>query len=70
MVQGWVTTLVLVFGIAVAIVGVVAYLRLFRKEKVSAPTSTEPLSSAPASEAAASKDSGMNDITGDDNRCD
>ncbi|MCU6710618.1 hypothetical protein M6D81_18150 [Paenibacillus sp. J5C_2022] len=70
MVQGWVTTLVLAFGIAVAIIGVVAYLRLFRKEKASAHTSTEPLSSAPASEAAASKDSGMDDISCDDNRRD
>ncbi|MFD0960098.1 hypothetical protein [Paenibacillus chungangensis] len=70
MVQGWVTTLVLAFGIAVAIIGVVAYLRLFRKEKASTHTSAEPLSSASASEAAVSKDSGMNDISGDDNRCD
>ncbi|WP_127533150.1 hypothetical protein [Paenibacillus kobensis] len=31
MVEGWVTTLVVVFGVAVAVVGVVAYLRMFRK---------------------------------------
>ncbi|MNG19897.1 hypothetical protein D3C84_1041070 [compost metagenome] len=32
MVEGWVTTLVVVFGVAVAVVGVVAYLRMFRKD--------------------------------------
>ncbi|MGG4032314.1 hypothetical protein ABEV74_01200 [Paenibacillus cisolokensis] len=30
-VEGWVTTLGLIFGIAVALLGVVAYLRMFRK---------------------------------------
>ncbi|CAM4524742.1 hypothetical protein FHS16_003456 [Paenibacillus endophyticus] len=35
MVQGWVTTLVLGFGIAVAVVGVIAYLRMFRKDRLS-----------------------------------
>ncbi|WP_337100525.1 hypothetical protein [Paenibacillus sp. YIM B09110] len=33
MVEGWVTMLVLAFGLAVAIIGVIAYLRMFRKEK-------------------------------------
>ncbi|GFN33230.1 hypothetical protein [Paenibacillus xylaniclasticus] len=32
MVEGWVTTLVVVFGVAVAVLGVVAYLRMFRKD--------------------------------------
>jgi len=32
MVEGWVTALVIVFGVAVAVVGVVAYLRMFRKD--------------------------------------
>ncbi|MBD2872411.1 hypothetical protein [Paenibacillus arenilitoris] len=36
MVQGWVTVLVLAFGIAVAVIGVVAYLKMFRKGR-SAP---------------------------------
>ncbi|PWV97998.1 hypothetical protein DFQ01_11980 [Paenibacillus cellulosilyticus] len=31
MVEGWVTALVIVFGVAVAVAGVVAYLRMFRK---------------------------------------
>lgn len=35
MVQGWVTTLVLAFGIIVAIIGVIAYLRMFRKDRLS-----------------------------------
>jgi hypothetical protein len=35
MVQGWVTTLVLAFGIGVAIIGVIAYLRMFRKDRLS-----------------------------------
>jgi len=35
MYPGWVTVLLLAFGIAVAIIGVIAYLRLFRKEKLS-----------------------------------
>ncbi|GKU77985.1 hypothetical protein [Paenibacillus sp. L3-i20] len=33
MVQDWATRLLLAFGIVVAIIGVIAYLRLFRKEK-------------------------------------
>lgn len=36
MAQGWVTALLLAFGIAVGVIGVVAYLRLFRKEKLAA----------------------------------
>jgi|GEM_PF-1217052 hypothetical protein len=32
MVEGWVTALVIVFGVAVAVAGVVAYLRMFRKQ--------------------------------------
>ncbi|CAM4093213.1 hypothetical protein L1N85_10355 [Paenibacillus alkaliterrae] len=35
MVQGWVTTLVLAFGILVAVIGVIAYLRMFRKDRLS-----------------------------------
>lgn len=35
MVQGWVTTLVLAFGMLVAIIGVIAYLRMFRKDRLS-----------------------------------
>ncbi|WP_028612711.1 hypothetical protein [Paenibacillus harenae] len=38
MVQGWVTVLVLAFGIIVAVVGVIAYLRMFRKDRLSAST--------------------------------
>jgi len=34
--QGWVTTLLLAFGIVVGIIGVVAYLRMLRKEKGAA----------------------------------
>ncbi|MDQ6421306.1 hypothetical protein RB620_17920 [Paenibacillus sp. LHD-117] len=34
MLQDWVTIVLLAFGIAVGISGVVAYLRLFRKEKL------------------------------------
>lgn len=41
MVQGWVTTLVLAFGIVVAIIGVIAYLRMFRKDRLSS-TSHQP----------------------------
>lgn len=33
MVEDWVTILVLAFGIIVAVVGVIAYLRLYRREK-------------------------------------
>lgn len=36
MVEGWVTALVVVFGVAVAVIGVVAYLRMFRKHADSA----------------------------------
>lgn len=36
MVQGWVTMLVLAFGIIVAVIGVLAYLRMFRKDRLSA----------------------------------
>lgn len=32
----WITTLLLVFGIAVGVVGVIAYLRMLRKEKLAA----------------------------------
>lgn len=35
MVQGWVTTLVLAFGMLVAVIGVIAYLRMFRKDRLS-----------------------------------
>lgn len=35
MVQGWVTTLVLAFGIVVAVIGVISYLRMFRKDRLS-----------------------------------
>jgi len=31
--QGWATALLLAFGIAVGVIGVVAYLRMLRKEK-------------------------------------
>ncbi|MDQ8736170.1 hypothetical protein [Paenibacillus sp. LHD-38] len=41
MVQGWVTNLVLGFGIVVAIIGVIAYLRMFRKDRLSS-TSHQP----------------------------
>ncbi|MUT65967.1 hypothetical protein [Paenibacillus sp. NEAU-GSW1] len=33
MVDGWVTMLMLAFGIIVAVIGVTAYLRMFNKEK-------------------------------------
>jgi hypothetical protein len=36
MVEGWVTALVVVFGVAVAVAGVVAYLRMFKKNADSA----------------------------------
>ncbi|WP_424768714.1 hypothetical protein [Paenibacillus sp. sgz302251] len=36
MAQGWVTMLVLAFGIMVAVIGVIAYLRMFRKDRLAA----------------------------------
>ncbi len=41
MVQGWATVLVLAFGIVVAVIGVIAYLRMFRKNKAQ-DTSPSP----------------------------
>ncbi|MEK3883410.1 hypothetical protein [Paenibacillus sp. PL2-23] len=41
--QGWVTVLLLAFGIAVAVVGVIAYLRMLRKDK-SGYLSSNPVS--------------------------
>jgi len=34
----WLTVLVLAFGIAVAIIGVAAYLRIYRKDRLAAAT--------------------------------
>lgn len=39
--QGWATALLLAFGIAVGVIGVVAYLRMLRKEKAAAHLSDE-----------------------------
>ncbi|MFX3633239.1 MAG: hypothetical protein ACE3L7_15245 [Candidatus Pristimantibacillus sp.] len=33
MIDNWITTLLLAFGIVVAVIGVIAYLRMFHKEK-------------------------------------
>ncbi|MCA0756940.1 hypothetical protein KP806_17920 [Paenibacillus sp. N4] len=45
MVQGWVTMLVLAFGILVAVIGVIAYLRMFRKDRLTgAPGSLTDIS--------------------------
>lgn len=54
MVQGWVTTLVLAFGIIVAVIGVIAYLRMFRKDRLTgAPGLTDVSPPKPAAAAAA-----------------
>lgn len=39
--QGWTTALLLAFGIAVGVTGVIAYLRMLRKEKAAAHLSEE-----------------------------
>lgn len=43
--QGWVTALLLVFGIAVGVIGVVAYLRMLRKERLAAAVQSRTESS-------------------------
>ncbi|REK74424.1 hypothetical protein [Paenibacillus paeoniae] len=45
MAEGWITTVLLAFGIAVGIVGVVAYLRMLRKEKGGASVQPDAESS-------------------------
>ncbi|BBH22737.1 hypothetical protein Back11_40820 [Paenibacillus baekrokdamisoli] len=47
MVNPWMTTFVIVFGIVVAIVGVIAYLRMYKN---SAWSATRPEQNAPHSE--------------------
>jgi hypothetical protein len=43
MVNGWITAVVLIFGIAVALIGVFAYLRMFnRNETHHSPTDIPP----------------------------
>lgn len=48
MVQGWVTMLVLAFGILVAVIGVIAYLRMFRKDRLDSIPKTTPAVSPPS----------------------
>ncbi|GBG10559.1 hypothetical protein B1748_23970 [Paenibacillus sp. MY03] len=43
--RDWVTIALLAFGIAVGVVGVVAYLRMYRKEKLAESKSSEDASS-------------------------
>ncbi|GLX67449.1 hypothetical protein [Paenibacillus glycanilyticus] len=55
MVDGWITAVVLIFGIAVALIGVFAYLRMFNRNEthhssVEIPPPTPP-KSAPAEDA-------------------
>ncbi|ANY66074.1 hypothetical protein BBD42_06085 [Paenibacillus sp. BIHB 4019] len=56
MVQGWVTALVLSFGIAVAIFGVVAYLRMFHKDRSAASVRSSIERHASADEASAGEE--------------
>ncbi|WP_138756522.1 hypothetical protein [Paenibacillus sinopodophylli] len=59
MVQGWVTTLVLGFGIVVAVIGVIAYLRMFRKDRLSSTSNqTDDVSSPNVIISAKSRDGG------------
>lgn len=58
MVQGWVTVLLLAFGIGVGIAGVVAYLRLFRKERLAALSDSGTESPPSAAAVSSETDSG------------
>lgn len=66
MVPGWVTALVLAFGIIVGIVGVIAYLRLFRKEKLAAEHQLKADASPPVVDSGHSTSSG--EIGQDENK--
>ncbi|WP_139990719.1 hypothetical protein [Paenibacillus paridis] len=61
MVQGWATIVVLGFGIGVAVIGVIAYLRMFRKDRLSS-TSHHAADVSPPNGAVTAKtmDSGHN----------
>ena len=63
MVPGWVTALVLAFGIVVGIVGVIAYLRLFRKEKLAAELQLKADASPPNVDSKPSGDNGQGERT-------
>ncbi|SFF26487.1 hypothetical protein SAMN04487969_12148 [Paenibacillus algorifonticola] len=56
MVRGWVTALVLAFGIAVAVLGVIAYLRMFHKERSAASVRSSTERHASADEASAGEE--------------
>ncbi|KRE46764.1 hypothetical protein [Paenibacillus sp. Soil522] len=60
MVQGWVTTLVLAFGMLVAVIGVIAYLRMFRKDRLSSTSDQTDVPPPNIIIAAKSMDSGHN----------
>ncbi|MBB3112660.1 hypothetical protein FHS18_004761 [Paenibacillus phyllosphaerae] len=56
MVSSWITTVVILFGVLVAIIGVFAYLRMYKNSTWSAPRSNEqatPLSVFPPEDPAA-----------------
>lgn len=44
--RDWVTIVLLAFGIAVGVIGVIAYLRLYRKEKLAEAQPSEDASEA------------------------
>jgi hypothetical protein len=46
MLEDWITIALLAFGIAVGVVGVVAYLRMYRKEKLAENQSLDDASTA------------------------
>lgn len=58
MVQGWVTTLVLAFGMLVAVIGVIAYLKMFRKDRLSSTSDQTDVSPPNIIIAAKSMESG------------
>ncbi|NIK78105.1 hypothetical protein FHS15_003243 [Paenibacillus castaneae] len=60
MVQGWVTLLVLAFGIVIAVICVIAYLRMFRKDRLDSRAQSAPIVSPPRPKyPAAAKDNGQ-----------
>lgn len=60
MVQGWVTTLVLAFGMLVAVIGVIAYLKMFRKDRLSSTSDQTDVSPPNIIIAVKSMESGHN----------
>lgn len=70
MVDGWITAVVLIFGIAVALIGVFAYLRMFnRNEKHQSsidipPPAVPPQAAPPAEEEPPAKPPRENEGTG------